>query len=102
MTDKDKETLDEIRGIHARMQDLQKTAAAAKANVVKKESAVSKAQERLDEAKSQMQEADAAVAAYAPEQKKAAQKMVTLMGKNPEMVSDLLGSALSMAPSSEG
>ena len=102
MTDKDKESLDEIRGIHSRMQDLQKNAATAKANVTKKEAAVAKAKERLDEAKAQMQEAEAAVTAFAPEQKKAAQKMVTLMGKNPEMVHDLLGSALSMAPSSEG
>ena len=102
MTDKDKETLDEIRGIHARMQELQKAAAAAKANVAKKETALTKAQERLDEAKSELQEAEAAVSAFAPEQKKAAQKIVTLMGKNPEMVHDLLASALSMTPSSEG
>ncbi|WP_298843028.1 hypothetical protein [uncultured Salinicola sp.] len=101
MTDKDKETLEEIRGIHSRMQELQKAAAAAKANVSKKETALTKAQERLDEAKTQLQEADSAVSAFASEQKKATQKMVNLMSKNPEMVHDLLGSALSMAPSTE-
>lgn len=98
MTDKDKETLEEIRGIHKKMEELQKTAASAKNAVVKKEAALEKAQNRLDEAKKELNEADAAVASFAVEQKKAAQKMVSLMGKNPELVHELLGSALNLAP----
>jgi len=99
LTEKDREAMEEIRAIHSRMQDLQKVAAAAKSNVSRKEAALSKAQKNLEEARSELQEAESAVTAFAPEQRKAAQKMITLMGKSPDMVNDLLTSALNIAPS---
>lgn len=97
MSSKDQEALSEIRVVHSKMDELQKAATTARSSFTARERALAKAQEKLDEARASLVEADAAVAAHAPEMRKAANKMVNLMAKDPALMQEFLSKAIGIS-----
>ena len=97
MNAKDKEALDEVQAVHARMEELKKAAAQAHGKVATQERAIDRAKERYEKAKEEAKAADREVAGYAAEQRKALTKMMSILAKNPELGQEMLGKALSMA-----
>tara|TARA_B100000378_G_scaffold259676_1_gene239868 strand:+ start:296 stop:595 length:300 start_codon:yes stop_codon:yes gene_type:complete len=89
----DEEVIASVNQVNAHMEGLQMEAE-------KKRRAHEKAVEKADSAKAEADEADKAVADYQGEHKKAAQKLMALMAKDPMKLQKLMAAGLKTVTSS--
>jgi len=105
MASKELDHMSEIRSVYDRMDEFKKAHSSALAVLTKSEKAFEKARQKVEEARSAVKTAESDMNAFAVEQKKAMQKIMTMISKDPNLAHDLLGKALNMtleSPSSDG
>lgn len=90
----DEEVIASVNQVNAQMEGLQMEAE-------KKRRAYEKAVEKADAAKAEADDADKAVADYQGEHKKAAQKLMALMAKDPMKLQKLMAAGLKTVTSGE-
>lgn len=86
----DEEVIASVQQVNAHMDGLQ-------AEAERKRKAFIKAQEKMESAKTELEEADKAVTAYQPEHKEAGRKLMTIMSKDPSKLQQLLTAGLKAA-----
>lgn len=105
MATKELDQMSEIRSVYDRMDELKKAHASAVTAFIKAEKAFEKARLKVEEARSVVKTAESDLNAFAVEQKKAMQKIMTMISKDPSLAHDLLGKALNLTlenPASDG
>lgn len=101
MSAKIEDQLEEYREIHAKMEELNKKVSSAENTLVKKQRALEKAQQRVDEALEELKTAEKERNEYAPEQRKANTKLMSILVKDPAVSHEILGKFLALAPESD-
>lgn len=96
MSNNDSDHFAEIRAVHQKVEELQKASSSAHNLVAKKKKAFEKSKKLLEEAEAAAASVDSQIAAIAPEQKKAMQKVLSIIAKNPSLGHDLIGRVLDM------
>lgn len=105
MASKELDHMSEIRSVYDRMDELKKAHGTSVSALTKAEKAFEKARLKVDEARSAVKTAESDLNAFAVEQKRAMQKIMTMISKDPNLAHDLLGKALNLTlenPSSDG
>ena len=102
MSNTDLDHLSEIRAVYQKRDELKKACASAQNVVAKRKKAFDKAKTALEEAEAELTAAEAQLNAIGPEQKKAMQKVLSLIPKNPDLAHDLIGRVLELTGDSAG